>query len=156
MSSPAPQSTPQPKVVVVDEQSPSCEFSRWPLRDEPVAASIVICVTLLVSSGIGYLGGTLWWGVVAAMALAISLWRMWIPVETQLSELGVIQTALRRTWRRPWDTFVGYEVRNDGVLLLPVEDNSMLGRLKGLYISFGDQRDDILEVVDEHLPLLDE
>ena len=151
MSSPAPQSAPQPKVVVVDEQSSACEFRRWPLRDEPVASSIVFCVSLLVSIGIGYLGGTFWWGGIAAIALSVSLWRMWLPVHFQLSELGVIQTVVRRTWRRPWESFVGYEVRNDGVLLLPEEDNSLLGRLKGLYISFGNQRGEILEVVSEHL-----
>ena len=156
MSSPTPQATPQPKVVVVDEQSPRCEFSRWPLREERLASAIVLGVMVLVSVGIGYLGGTFWWGVVAAAALAVSLWRMWLPVEFQLSELGVSQSTVRRSWRRPWDTFAGYEVRNEGILLLPLEDNSLLGRLKGLYISFGNQRDEILEVVSEYLPALDE
>ena len=96
MSSPSPQSAPQPKVVVVDEQSPNCEFRRWPLRDEPVPAAIVFCVMVLLGIGMGYLGGTFWWSVVAVVALAVSLWRMWIPVEFQLCDLGVIQCALRR------------------------------------------------------------
>lgn len=156
MSSPAPQGTPQPKVVVVDEESPSCEFSRWPLRDETVASVIVLAVIVLVSIALGYFGGSFWWGVVAILALLVSQWRMWIKVEYQLCDLGVIQTVWNRTWRRPWDAFAGYEVRHEGVLLPPEEDSSTLGRLKGLYISFGTNRDDILGVVSRHLPQLDE
>ena len=87
MSSPAPESTSQPKVVVVDEESPSCEFSRWPLREEPLATTVVFFVTVLVSTGIGYLGGSIWLGIAAAAALAVSLGRMWLPVEFQLSAL---------------------------------------------------------------------
>ena len=156
MSSPSPQSVPQPKVVVVDEQSPSFDFRRWPLRDEPIPSAIVFLVVVALSIGISYLGGTYWWGMVAATALLVSLWRMWIPVEFELCDLGVIQTAMRRSWRKPWDAYVGYEVRNDGFLLVPVEDSSLLGRLKGLYIPFGDQRDDILEVLAEYLPRLND
>ena len=151
MSSAAPQDVPQPKVVVVDEQSPSCEFCRWPLRDEKLPVAVVFCVTVAASAGIGLWGGTMWWGVVALVALLISLWRMWIPVTFHLSELGVVQSALRRRWRRPWEDYFAYEIQNDGVLLLPEDDISVLGRLKGLYIPFADQREEILNVLSEYL-----
>ena len=152
MSSAAPQETPQPKVVVVDEQSPSCEFRRWPLRDETGPVSIVLLVALGASAGLGLWSGTLWWTVASFVTCFLSLWRMWALGVFHLSELGVVQSAFGRRWRRPWDSYSAFEVRNDGVVLYPDDDISMLGRLKGLYIPFGDQREEILDVLAEYLP----
>lgn len=151
MSVPAHRASEQPKVIVLDEQSPELELRRWPLRDEPTTATIVLAVLLLISTGIGFIGGSIWWGVASAFALLVSQWRMWLPVEFRFSELGVVQSCLRRTWRIRWDHLRGYEVHNDGVLLLPDEQNLALARLKGIYVPFGHEREELLEIIAHYL-----
>ena len=149
MSTPAP-SADDRKVIVVDGPSPELQMLHWPLRDEPIATAASLCVALAISAGIGLMAASIVWGIVAAVALMLSLWRMWVPVEFRFCRLGVIQTALRRSWRIPWTSLAGYEVRQAGILLLPDDDNSILGRLKGLYIPWGEQKDELLALIDHY------
>ena len=75
---------------------------------------------------------------------------MWVPVEIRFCQLGVIQTALRRSWRIPWISLAGYEKRQAGILLLPDDDDSVLGRLKCLYIPWGQNKDELLALVEHY------
>jgi len=151
MSTSSTRSGKQPQVIVIDGESPSAEVRQWPLRDEPWAVAVLICVVTALSIGIGMIATSLWWGLGAAVALVVSLWRMWIPVEFRIGELGVIQTTLRRSWRIPWESFSDYEVRQSGVLLLPEDDNSVLGRMKGVYVPWGERKEDVLAVIAHYL-----
>ena len=151
MSTPAHTTPEQSKVVVVNESSPTLELRQWPLRDEPIPSVVVLCVVVAISVGLGYIAGSTWWGLAAVIALLLSLWRMWVPVEIRFSELGVVQTALRRSWRIPWESIAAYEVRHAGVLLLPDDDSSLIGRLKGLYIGWGDHQQELLSLIEHYL-----
>lgn len=140
------------RVIVVAGPSPDLRLTVWPLRDEPLATWIILGLAALASVLAGVISGSWLIGGAAAVALAVALWRMWLPVEIRLYELGVTQTILRRTWRMPWRTVAAYRVCTSGVLLLSDDDDSPLGRIGGLYIPWGKRRNELLAVMEHYLP----
>lgn len=152
MNAPAPP-TDERKVVVVAGAAPELRILQWPLRDEPAATAVVLGIAAAASVGIGLAAASTAWGAAAALALFASLWRMWTPVEIRLCQLGVIQTALRRAWRIPWSSLGGYELRRHGVVLIPADDDSMVARLRGLYVRFGGRKEELLAVVNHYLQI---
>jgi hypothetical protein len=92
----------------------------WPLVQRPVSS----LVALALASGTVWLVG--WasqrWeaAALAAVALAITLWRTWLPVQFDIGSGGIAQVILGRFKRRiPWSAIQSYDVRTDGVLLVP-------------------------------------
>jgi hypothetical protein len=117
----------------------------WPLRQRP-ASSLAM---LALAGGASWLVGwaSMHWesGAIAAAALAITLWRTWLPTRFELSGSGITQVILGRFKRRiPWSAIGAYDVRSDGVLLIPDLVVTPLSSLRGLYLHWGDQRDAVL------------
>ena len=117
----------------------------WPLAQRPVSSLIA----LALAGGVSWLVGwaTMRWelGAIAAAALAVTLWRTWLPVRLDLNSGGVSQVVFGRWKRRiPWSAIRAFEVRSDGVLLVPDADITPLSPLRGLYLRWGDQREAVL------------
>ena len=87
-------------------------------------------------------------GLLVFAALGLAAWRLWIPVRFEFSSNGVIQTVMGRRRRIPWAEFDRYEIRRRGVLLLADADPSPLGALRGLFVRWQNQRDELLEILD--------
>jgi hypothetical protein len=116
----------------------------WPLVQRPVSSLLA----LALAGGVSWLvGWTMrWeWGAIAAAALAVTLWRTWLPVRFDLNSGGVSQIIFERWKRRiPWSAIRAFEVRSDGVLLVPDSAITPLSPLRGLYLHWGDQREAVL------------
>jgi hypothetical protein len=138
-------------VVVESAAPPDLIVNSWPLRDEPLAATITLAVALTVSIAAGYLAGSLLFGLASAAALLLALRGWWLPVEYQLNELGVKQTIFGRGQRTPWHDWGGYRLHSRGVILLPEAVASPLDTLRGIYIPYLHQRDELVEIVERHL-----
>ncbi|MCA9270637.1 MAG: hypothetical protein KDA41_19280, partial [Planctomycetales bacterium] len=123
-----------PRVVVVSGPSPDVRLTVWPVRYEPWPTWLILCGAAAFSAAGGRIAGSWLFGLAALAALAVALWRLWIPVEIRLYELGVTQTVWRRSWRTPWRGLSGYRVCRRGVLLMPEDDHSALHTLQGLYV----------------------
>jgi hypothetical protein len=117
----------------------------WPLVQRPVSSLLA----LALASGTVWLVG--WasqrWeaAALAAVALAVTLWRTWLPVRFDIGSGGIAQVILGRFKRRiPWSAIQSYEVRTDGVLLVPDPVITPLSPLRGLYLHWGHQREAVL------------
>ncbi len=121
------------------------------MRDDTIRTALVIGGLLLAGVAIWLLTGRTYLAVLALAALAAALWRFFLPVVFELGEEGVSQSFLGRQRRIPWRAIGRYEVCAAGVLLLPDEDRSMMAPFRGLYIAFGNRRDEILAHVRHHL-----
>jgi hypothetical protein len=117
----------------------------WPLAQRPAGSLLVLALA----------GGVVWlvnrasgrWEVaaLAAAALAITLWRTWLPVRFEMGSGGIAQVILGRFKRRiPWSAIQAYDVRTDGVLLVPDAVVTPLSPLRGLYLHWGGQREAVL------------
>ena len=123
----------------------------FPLRQRPVESLVMIGVAAAASVLVG------WWtrqplvGGGLAAALAITLWRTWLPVTFDIGMLGVTQTVLGRSRRIPWSAVRSHAIVGEGVLLSPDEQLTPLSSLRGLYLPWAGQREKVLACVDYYL-----
>ena len=117
----------------------------WPLRQRPASSLAVLALAGGASWLVGW-ASTRWEaGAIAAAALAITLWRTWLPVRFELNGSGIAQVFAGRWKRRiPWSAIGAYDVRTDGVLLVPDPVVTPLSSLRGCYLHWGDQREAVL------------
>ena len=144
------------QVIVVEGPSPELRLTVWPLRDEPKPSWTILSLAVASSLAAGTLSQSWLMGLIALAALVIALWRLWSPVEVRMYELGITQTAFRRSWRMPWREVARYEIRHSGVLLLPDDDVSPFGKLKSLYIPWGPHREEMLALLEHYLPIAED
>jgi len=128
-----------PEQVTIDD---------WAIRDRPLSSSLAL--TLAVGAGwiAGWATEAPWAGVAVATVLVVVAWRTWLPVRYELGSSGVTQSVLG--WRRriPWAAIVQHEVRGSGVLLMPDAMKTPLSPLRGLFLHWHDQRDQVLAQLD--------
>ena len=123
----------------------------WPLGQRPVESVLLLAVAAGVSCFVG------WWtrqplvGGGVAAALAITLWRTWLPVTFVLGLSGVTQTVLGRSLRISWSAIRSHEIQTSGVLLSPDAQLMPLSPLRGLYLPWLDQREKVLAHVEYFL-----
>jgi hypothetical protein len=124
----------------------------WPLRQRPVSSLAVVASGIAVSWLVGWAANHWAVGAIAAAALAITLWRAWLPVRYEIGGGGITQVLFGR-WRRriPWTAILQFQVLTDGVLLLPDASVTPLSALRGLYLPWGRHRDAVLANLDYYL-----
>jgi hypothetical protein len=124
----------------------------WPLRDQPLGASLA----LSVAAGAAWLGawatGNGLVGIVVAALLATTLWRTWLPVRYQLGGTGVEQNVLGFSRRIPWSSIRHFQLRGDGVVLLFDEQVTPLSPLRGVYLRWAAEREAVFANLDFYLP----
>ncbi len=124
----------------------------WPLRDEPIGSSLA----LALAAGAGWL--TVWatdspgMGVVIVALLAVTLWRIWLPVRYQLGSGGVVQSVLGWQRRLAWLQVARYELQHNGVILFRDADGAPLAALSGVYIRWGEQQEKVRAILEFYLP----
>jgi hypothetical protein len=123
----------------------------WPLKERPVESLLL----LAAAAGLSCFAG--WWtrqplvaGGVAA-ALAVTLWRTWLPVTFEIGLSGIKQTVLGRSRRISWSAIRSYEIQPNGVLLSPDAQLVPLSALRGLYLPWQGQREKVLAHVEYFL-----
>src|SRR5687768_4408642 len=130
---------------------PEATFVDWPLVQRPwaslIALGLAAAATLLVSLAAGHWGV----GALVATALAITLWKTWLPIHYQMNGAGI--TARVFGWRRsiPWTAIRHYRVLPGGVLLLPDSEATPLSPLRGLYLHAGDRQQEVLANIEYYL-----
>jgi len=124
----------------------------WPVRDQPVGASLA----LALAAGAVWLAvwttGNAVVGILVGVALAVTLWRTWLPVKYQLGGGGVEQKVLGFSRRMAWNSIRHYEIRGDGVVLFFDDDLSKQTPLRGIYVRWVAQREAVLANLQHYLP----
>jgi hypothetical protein len=123
----------------------------WPLRQRPVASLVALAAAGGAAWLAGWLSGSPIAGGVVAAALAIALWRTWIPVRYELGGGGIVQSVFGWQRRIAWIAIQHYELHEDGVLLLPDAAAAPLSPLRGLYLRWGQRRDEVLAHLEYYL-----
>ena len=120
----------------------------WPLRDTAVRVSLAGLVITSISVIAWLVSGLPTTGAVCFVALMLSCWRLWLPVTFELGTKGIKQSTLFFRWRVPWRCIARYEIRSHGVWLLSDVEPSPLSTLRGIYVNWSDQEDQLMAVLD--------
>lgn len=92
-------------------------------------------------------------GTAATLAglMLLSLWRLYLPVQFELSAGGITRTVLGRSRRVPWSNVGCVLRRESGVIVLRDWENGPLALLRGIYIPYNNHKLDVQAVFDFYL-----
>jgi len=128
----------------LEESPPSVQWRSWPVRERMAAASMVVGGLVAAGLLVRWITGQTHLALVAVAVLAIALARFFLPTLFELNPDGVSQWRLGRRRRIPWREIRSYEICAAGVLLLPHADPCPLDAYRGLYLPWGQHRDEVL------------
>jgi hypothetical protein len=111
-------------------------------------AILVLAVTVSVAAG--YISASVLWTTLAAIAMATSMWRFFVPSYYEFSAMGVTQQIFHRRRRIAWQFIERCEICRAGVFLLP--HDAPLAVFRGLYIPWGTHRTEVLALIQFYLP----
>ncbi|MCO6455144.1 MAG: hypothetical protein J5I93_07580 [Pirellulaceae bacterium] len=123
----------------------------WPLRQDGIGPWLLLAASVGVALVVGLVSNSSLAGGGTMLALLLSIWRVWLPVQFELGPRGILQTVGRRTYRISWREFRRYRPFRRGVLLLVDPEPSPLDAFRGLFIRYDGQKDHVLSVVDYYL-----
>ena len=123
----------------------------WPVRDKPLRAALVVAIFTAVGLVVFRLTGQTTMAWAGVLAMAISVWRVFVPVDYELSVGGVDQWILGRRQHSPWPSIRGYEIFTGGILLLPQGQVCPMDAFFGLFLPWSQHRDEVLAHLRRHL-----
>lgn len=129
------------------------EVTLWhlPLRDRGLGAWVAMLVPLLTGLLIAWRFDQWWAGVLVGLVGYAALWRNWLPVQVSLGATGIKERCLGIERRIGWTAIRSYEIRRHGLLLFPDDRLTRVAPLRGLYLHWGNQKDEMLAVVEYYL-----
>ena len=126
-------------------------FRHWPLREEPLRSFVMLIIAAGAAVLVARAAGNVWAGVAAWIALAICLWRMWLPVEFEFGPRGVLQRYLGRQRRVAWRDIARCEFQRRGLLLHATDDATALGTMRSIYVRYPAERERLRELIELEL-----
>ncbi len=122
-------------------------LTNWALRDNGILAWTVLACLV---GGVIVAAIAAHSVVVAAVGLAAffaTTWRQWIPVEFEFGPRGIVETIMGRRRRISWSAVRSWRIRSQGIFFSPIAEFVPLAALRGLYVRWGDNRDDLIAIV---------
>lgn len=121
----------------------------WPVVDSP--SELVLLTTAIVAIvGVAYRFGGPLTAITAGVAMLVVSWRRYVPTFYELSALGVSENCLGRKRRIPWISIDRFVLGRKGAYLSSA--GAPLELLRGLYLPWGGQREQIVTTLRYYLP----
>lgn len=119
----------------------------WPLRDDGVYAWTFVLFVVGLAVAAGVIARSSATVLLSLAIMSIAMWRMWVPVIFEFGPRGVHQTVFRSKRRIAWSAVRRCTIRKRGVLLLFSDDPSPLANALGLYIRWGEHKEQLLTII---------
>ncbi|MGA2033770.1 MAG: hypothetical protein ABSG68_16070 [Thermoguttaceae bacterium] len=123
----------------------------WPARQQPLATVAVLLGLAATAAVVAALAGSTALACCAAAALAVAMWRFFLPVTFELNALGVDQNILGRRRRTAWGAIGYYELCRGGLLLLEHDEVCPMAVYGSLYLPWLGHREEVLALVRRYL-----
>jgi len=133
------------------EPPPPVRWRIWPLGERLSAGLLLTLGLAVLAIAIHMATGRIHLVVLALAAMGISLRRFFLPTTYELGGDGIHESRVGHRRRTPWTVIRRYEIGSAGVLLLPYDDRCPVDPLRGLYLPWGDHRDEVLAHLHYHL-----
>ena len=107
--------------------------------------SIILVISVIVSNSFGSIG----FGFLSLIILVGSMFRYFFPSRYILDEKGVHWVILGYTINRCWSEFKRCEDRKNGVFLSTFVKPHRLDAFQGLFIPYNQNRESVLNIIDD-------
>jgi hypothetical protein len=122
----------------------SLRWDSWPAGENALAGFVVAVSLAAVGLLVHRITAQVHLAALSVGAVSLALWRFFLPIRYELNQDGVQQWILGGRRGIPWDSIRRYEVCRTGVLLLPFHDDCTMDAFRGLYLPWGNRRDEVL------------
>lgn len=109
-------------------------FSSWFLLDQKGTAAILLFACFLIGWIIWHRTDQLVFGVIASGVLLLSLWRVFIPLHFEINADGIVCWAIGQKKFIAWSDIKVYQIRSNGILMLPQHDRFVLEPFRSVYL----------------------
>jgi hypothetical protein len=110
-------------------------YSVWLIADQKWNAAFLLGVALAVGAIVWQNTDNLILESIALLFLLGTLWRILVPVHFELNSNGIVCRSLNRNRFIAWSDIRSYQIRRNGILLLPRTDHFFLEAFRGFYLS---------------------
>jgi len=131
-------------VAVAHEEPLLLRWRSWPLVEHRRWSWLVVLSMAAVSGCIWYAGGGWPLALATFAGMAVTLWQFLLPVDYELTPLGLRRSALRRTRLVPWQSVRAFQARTTGVILYQRADPTGIDLLRSLFVPYPSDEDDLL------------
>ncbi|MBU1625898.1 hypothetical protein KKB18_00860 [bacterium] len=122
-----------------------------PFRESFKISVIVIAIIAFICSIVYISFGGIFWVVLSFVFLFVSLSSFFFPTTFFLDEKEVKVKRVFSTIKRSWDRFKGFYWDKNGVQLTPFTYPSRLDAYRGLFLKFGNNKDEVINFIKKHL-----
>ena len=129
---------------------PDLVWQSWPLLDNAPWSWCVVPGLVALSWLVTTATGEPILGIAAAAALAIALWRLFLPVRYEIGPSGICRIVLGRRSLLRWRRVRHIEVRRSGVMLFERRDVPPLDALRALYLPCAKHRDMVIQLAEKY------
>lgn len=119
------------------------------LREQPTKLLLVIPVAALSLVASRVFFGTFSFGFIALLLVMASLAEYVFPIRYQLDSQGAQARTLTGFTRIEWRRVKKYYLDDGGIKLSPLSRQTRLEAYRGVYLRFGNRRDDVMDAVKE-------
>jgi hypothetical protein len=109
-------------------------YSVWLIVDQKWNAVILIGVAFLVGVLILQSENSFLPELVSLFFLLLTLWYVFVPIHFELNSAGIVYSSFARKRFIAWDNIRVYQIRPNGVLLLPRTHRFFLESFRGFYL----------------------
>lgn len=142
--------TPKPIAAGLRMAPPPAAWRSWPLAAGGGQVWLVLSLILLSFAVIAYSSGNVGLAAGGAGLVCLAAWRLFVPVIFEIGSMGISQQVLGHSTRIPWGSVERAQVGRHGVFFSL--DGAVLAPLRGLYVPWNGNRDEVLAQVAYFMP----
>lgn len=129
----------------------SVSWKIHPVKRKPWVSAMVTLVVLMFSFLVYVSTESAFFCVLSLVVLFASLAKFYMPTSYTLTEKEVIVKTTTQTLKKEWSLYRSYWPDKNGILLSPFVEQSRLENFRGLYLIFGDNREEATSFIKEHI-----
>ena len=130
---------------------PLLEWTCHPMKRKPWVTLAVTLLITVVAMGVYSWTDSKWLAVFGALVIFGSLAKFYFPTSYRLTDEAFQIKTTTQTLTKLWANFRSCYPDRNGVLISPFAQPSRLENFRGVYIMFGNNRDEVMAFVKERL-----
>lgn len=113
---------------------PVIQYRIWTLWDRKGTTLLILFSTGILCAAVYFSTEKVLLCIISAVLLLGSVWRIFIPLQYELTTTGIIRWTFGRRRDIPWSEIRSYVIQEEGILILPHRNRYPLDAFRGLFI----------------------
>jgi hypothetical protein len=122
------------EIVITPMDQPVIQYRIWSLWERKIPSLILLTLTAGLSLAVYYLTGKPHLAVAACVLLLGSVWRLFVPMQFELSVEGITRWTLGHRRTILWSDIRSYVIQKEGILILSHRTRYPLDAMRGIFI----------------------